>query len=82
MAVSKSDIGLLRMTEMAVGLIVEIGIIRFQIQIIKFLDHRMRRRRGVLKRVNLRGIGKECCVRRTGNCAGLDGILVLRGEDK
>ncbi len=58
MAVGKKNVGPLRMPEMAVGLVVEILIIRLQIHIIKFLEHRMRRRRRSLKRVDLRGIGK------------------------
>ena len=42
-AVRKNYAGFLRMPEMTVGLVVEIGIIRFQIQIIKFLEHRIPR---------------------------------------
>ena len=67
---------------MTVRLVIGIGVVRFQIEIVKLLEHRVGRRGRGLEGVDFSGVGKERAIRRMQDAAGGDRTLILSGKQK
>src|ERR1035437_2241246 len=79
--VGKGHVRLLQMAKMTVRLVIGVGIICLQIQIIPFLELWIRRRSSTLEYVDLCGVSKERGVRRAENFICVHGFLAWPGED-